>query len=238
MNGDTDLQDRKPVRHKRVVVQAIVGVLILLLFIGAGWYLSSPSFNQLVRSKLVAEMERVTGGRVEIGSFEWNLSELQFDARDITIHGLEAPGQFPYAHIDHAIVRLKIISVIREKIGVRFVGLQHPVVHLITYPDGSTNQPSPKTERLPQQNSVEQLFAVAIQRIDVKNGELILNDRHIPLDFTAADVSARMDYGALPKRYDGQIVLGKLDVRLRDFRPFASVSEARFTIIPNAAQIT
>src|SRR5206468_1364409 len=37
---------------------------------------------------------------------------------------------------------------------------------------------------------------------------------------------------------DGQIVLGKLGLKLRDFRPFASVAEVRFTIFPNAAELT
>ncbi len=113
---------------------------------GLGWYLRSPQFADLVRRKLVATLEDATGGRVELAAFHWKLSQLAFEADNLTIHGLEGPEQLPYAHIDRALVRLHIISFIERQISLEQVELQHPVIHIIVHPDGTTNAPEPKVK--------------------------------------------------------------------------------------------
>ena len=87
------------------------------IVIGLGWYLRSPQFADLVRRKLIATIEDATGGRVELAAFHWNLSQLAFEADGLTIHGLEAPGQLPYVHVDHALVRMHIISFLQRQIS-------------------------------------------------------------------------------------------------------------------------
>ena len=101
-------------------------------------------FRIAFAARVVAELEKSTGGRVELKKFSWRLTHLEFEADDLTIHGLEAPDQVPYAHIDRLFVRLQILSFFRAKIGLNYLEGDHPVVHLIVYPDGSTNQPKPK----------------------------------------------------------------------------------------------
>ena len=54
-----------------------------------------------MRLKVIAKLEEITGGKVELKGFQWNLSKLQFEADDLTIHGLEPAGEVPYAHADH-----------------------------------------------------------------------------------------------------------------------------------------
>ncbi|HXP16455.1 MAG TPA: hypothetical protein VN868_05100, partial [Terriglobales bacterium] len=36
---------------------------------GLGWYSTTESFRTLVRQRLIATLERITGGRVELASF-------------------------------------------------------------------------------------------------------------------------------------------------------------------------
>src|SRR5579863_9495211 len=79
--------------HKRLWIGAVVGVVLLAVFAVAALYLRSTSFEGVVRRKLVAALEGATGGRVDMATFHWNLSQLTFEARDLTIHGLEPPGQ-------------------------------------------------------------------------------------------------------------------------------------------------
>ena len=108
------------------------------------WYLRSPQFEDLVRRKMIATLEDATGGRVEMASFHWNLSELAFEANDLTIHGIEGPEQLPYVHIDRTLVRVHIISFIERQFSLEQVDLQHVVIHVIVRPDGATNAPEPK----------------------------------------------------------------------------------------------
>src|SRR5258708_34163220 len=71
----------------------IIGLLLLGLIAGLAIYLNSDSFRETVRSRVVAELERMTGGKVEIQSFAWKLSQLQFEARVFTIHGRKGAGE-------------------------------------------------------------------------------------------------------------------------------------------------
>src|SRR5437764_10431525 len=81
-------------------LQLVIAVLLLVLFASVGIYLTSDSFRELVRRKVVAELERTTGGKVELQSFTWKLSGLQVEAKGLTIHGLEGRDQAPYLYAD------------------------------------------------------------------------------------------------------------------------------------------
>src|SRR5882762_1027199 len=129
----------RPKQRKR----KFIGIALLLIFLGTAAYLTSDRFKNQVRLKVISELEHVTGGRVDLPSFTWNLSKLEFVAQDLTIHGLEPPSEVPYAHVDSLKVRLKILSVFGREIGLRAVDAQRPVIHIIVNPDGSTNQPRP-----------------------------------------------------------------------------------------------
>ena len=225
-------------RRNRLLPPAIVGVLILLIFLLAGWYVTSPQFQQVVRARVVAELQRSTGGKVELGALHWNLSQLEFVARDLTIHGREAPGEAPFFHADRVLVRLRITSVLEERVALSFMGVERPVIHLITYPDGSTNQPQPSLRPPTLQSDVAQLFRLAVQRLDVQDGRLVMNDRVIPLDLTADDVAASVDYVLKPSHYEGRVHLGKLDTHLNGMRPFASTADLDFTLWPTSARVS
>ena len=105
--------------HTRLWIEAAIGVVVLAAAIVLVWYVRSPRFADLVRRKTIATLEEATGGRVELRAFRWNLSKLEFDADDLTIHGLEAPDQQPYAHADRIHVRLHIISFVEKRISLK-----------------------------------------------------------------------------------------------------------------------
>ena len=115
--------------------------------------------------------------------------------------------------------------------------LDHPVVHLILYPDGTTNQPVPKLKGTSAGASVEHLFSLSIGQFEVRHGELLWNDQRTPLDFSARDVSADMSYSLLHRRYDGNLLLGKIDTRFEDYRPVAWMVEAHFALSRNTIEI-
>src|SRR3954463_13132633 len=112
-----------------------LGIALLLAAVGLSFYLNSNGFRDRVRRYVISELEAVTGGRVELRSFVWNFSRLQFDIDDLTIHGLEKPGDIPYVHADHARVMVKIISLFRRDLGLRELAVQHPVLPVIVYPE-------------------------------------------------------------------------------------------------------
>src|SRR5260221_11221149 len=104
----------------RTRLKAAIGTAVVLLFVAAALYLNSDAFREAVRNKVVAELERVTGGHVDLHTFRWNISKLEFEADDLTIHGLEPPDAGPYAHLDHLKAHLKIISCVSRAFGLRY----------------------------------------------------------------------------------------------------------------------
>ena len=77
---------------------------------GIGWYSTTESFRTLVRQRLIATLERMTGGRVELGSIHVVPFHFQLEVRNLTIHGREKPGEVPYAHVDSLMAQIKILS--------------------------------------------------------------------------------------------------------------------------------
>ena len=202
-----------------------------LIFLGAfAWYVTTDSFQVMVRHRLVAELERVTGGRVDLGGFHTVPLRFQIDVRDLTIHGREQPGDVPYAHVDRLLARVKLISVLGAEFGFHTLELDHPVVHIITYADGTTNQPVPKGGTIDSKAQLQRLFSFSISDLQIRHGELLWNDQKIPLDFSANDISAQMNYSLLRRRYEGSVAIGKFDTLFDGYRPVSWTGEARFEL--------
>ena len=134
-----------PTKKRRIRRFVIFTCLALAVVVTGFWiYLNSGSFRETVRQRVIAELRQMTGGKVEVESFTWNLSTLHFEARNVTIHGREAAGEVPYAHADRIGVDVKIISFFTRKISLENVAIDRFVLHLMIYPDGTTNQPPPQ----------------------------------------------------------------------------------------------
>ena len=170
-------------------VAALFAVCIVLL----AWYANSSQFQDRVRRKVIATIEQTTGGRVELKSFRWRLMHLELEADDLTVHGLEVPGELPYAHVDKLKIRARILAFLQPKIGLNLVVAEHPVFHLILYPDGSTNQPKPKVSG-GGSSTQDTLFDLAVDRLEVADGLAIVNERRIPFDLSARSLGATVTY--------------------------------------------
>src|SRR5689334_18870097 len=188
-----DRARRRPRRWWKYVL--ILGGTGIVLLIAGLWYINTNSFQAYVRRRMVAEVERITGGHAEIGSFHVVPFHMQVEVRDITVRGTESPTDIPLVHADHLVAQMKVISFLRTEFGFYSLELDHPVVHIAIAPDGSTNVPAPKVPLPPSQDSpVEQLFALSIDHLSMRNGELIWGDRKIPLDLAIHSTDLKMDY--------------------------------------------
>jgi translocation and assembly module TamB len=192
-----------PAPRKRRIWLRIIAVAVVVLLLAVGgvvWYASTPQFAALVRKKLVATLEQATGGRVDLGAFRWSVRHLALEADGLTIHGLEAANEVPYAHVDRIYVRVKILSFFRPKIDLNYLEADHPVFHLIIYPDGSTNQPRPKTVRSGKPLK-DTLFDLQVGRTEIKDGVALINQRATPFDLSANNLGLVVTYAAPRDHY-------------------------------------
>ena len=210
----------------------------LAMLLAAFWYTTTDSFQNYVRQRMVAEVQRITGGRVEAGSFHVVPFHMQVEVRNITIHGKEAATDVPLVHVDSLVAQVKVISFLRTEFGFHSFILDHPVVHIAIAPDGTTNVPTPRVPQAPSGRApIERLFALSIDHLSVQNGELQWGDQRIPLDLAVHDTNLQMDYSFLRGRYESHLALGKVDTAFADFRPFAWMTSVDFSLGTNFVDV-
>ncbi|MGA2217025.1 MAG: hypothetical protein ABSG51_03015, partial [Terracidiphilus sp.] len=195
-------------RHLPLSLAALAALLVAAA-IGLYFFLGSTRFENFVRERLIAHIEQVFGGRVEIASFHWDLLNLEADADGLVIHGLEAPGEAPYARIDRLRVRFYVLDILSPHILLRDLDISRPQFHLIVYPDGTTNQPHPRRPAKPANPSLDTLFDAKAGHVSIEQGVLDYENRATTFDFQnrfalldlqATDVSLLLRYiAATPK---------------------------------------
>jgi translocation and assembly module TamB len=212
-------------------------VLGLIVFSAVYVYVSSERFSTRVQNAVVSTLEKATGGRVEIKKFHWSVIHLNIAVDGLTIHGLEAADQIPYLHVDHLEIDAKILSFFRPKIGLSRILINHPVFHLIVYPDGTTNQPHPKTQS--QTSSLPQiLFDLAVDDTHVNNGLILINDHVIPWELSAEKLGLLIQYVATTGHYQASLSVQDFTFRLQKDLQSRSAFTADIDITKQAANIT
>jgi translocation and assembly module TamB len=166
------------------------------------WSSSAPA-QALARARVIAELEKATGGAVQIDSFHWQLLTLTAQADGLVVHGREAIGEQPLARIDRASIALSVLGIWSPRILLRDLTIEHPALHLIVYQDGSTNVPHPRSPARRSKPALNTLFDLEAGHIAVLQGtlhfesrasEFDYQNRYVLLDFAADDVSALMRF--------------------------------------------
>lgn len=190
------------------------------------WYVTTDSFQALVRRRVVATIEKMTGGRVELGELHTIPFRLRVDARNLTIHGREAPDQEPFFRVERVQAELKIISLLSTTVGLHSLELDHPVVHIIDYPDGTTNAPEPEAARISNQGPVEQLISLSVSLIEVRRGELLWEDKKVPFEVSGLDLGLLMNYSFLRRRYEARVTAGGVTTAIQRYPSFVWKADA------------
>lgn len=197
MSDETPKSPRKRRWLRRTFFVLVAGSLLGL------WYLSSDSFEQSLRTRFIQGLETATGGKVELGRFRWSLFDLEVEAGDLTVRGREPLGEAPLLHVDRVRVRLKVLSFLGQQVGVEEVVVERPVIHIVTFPDGTTNVGARRPPA--DQSPFAGLFDVELERVTVSQGELLWNQQRLPFDLTAEDMTAALRRSSAD-RYAGEII--------------------------------
>ena len=211
------------------------------VFAALSWYITTDSFQQAVRRRVIASAEKLTGGRVELGELHTIPFRLRVDARNLTIHGREAADEAPFLHVDRVQAEMKIIAIFSTTVGLHSLALDHPVLHLIDYPDGTTNAPVPQAALAanygPVEGPVEQLISLSVSHIEVQQGELLWQDRKVPFEFAARDLALLLNYSLLRRQYEAHLAAGNVDARIQDSPSFAWRADAALVLARGRADI-
>jgi len=216
-------------RLRRWALVAVLSVsALLLLLVVALAYLSSSSFNEYLRGRFVASLQQATGGDVQVGSFRWRLSRLDVEVRDISVHRPQVYGRAANIHVERLRAELKFSSLLRGSLSLARLRIDRPYFELVTNPSGG--QETSVSAAPAGGSSIQELFSVTADRLEVTRGELRFHDRRIPLDFTADDVAASAALHSGPQHYEGHLHAGKVDTVFEHWRPIASIATVEFAL--------
>src|SRR5258708_14276033 len=99
-----------------LVISAITGLLV----VRSGW------FRELVRQRIVSEIEAATGGRVEVGNFYFKWETLVAKISPLVLHGTEPASEAPLLRVESVSVGLPGISMLARRVDLSFLTFAHP----------------------------------------------------------------------------------------------------------------
>ena len=211
------------------------------------WYVTTASFQQRVRRRIIASAEKLTGGRVEFGELHVIPFRLRVEVRNLTIHGREDHDReesdpAPFMHVDRLQAEMKIISLFSSTVGLHSLVLEHPVVHIIDYSDGTTNVPVPQARLSSNHRSdegpVEELISLSVAHIEVRQGELMWEDKKVPFAFAARDLALLLNYSLLRRQYEAHVAAGNVGTRIADYPSFVWRANAALVLARSHVDIS
>ncbi|HEV8385856.1 MAG TPA: hypothetical protein VGQ11_13370, partial [Candidatus Acidoferrales bacterium] len=208
-----------------VTAALLAVVVILLILVHTGW------LGGWVRRGVIAQIEKMSGGRVELKQFRFNVLALRAELDDFTLHGREAEGLPPFFHADSIVVDLRVISVFGRKVTVDAVFIENPVLDLRFDKYGNSNSPIPKRPAAKPWN--QRIFDLTIQELRLNHGLLMINDVRVPLAVEGGEFSFVLDYraGEAGKEfYEGTASWQKMKLAARRYLPFQSDWRVKFTL--------
>ena len=211
-------------RNLTIIFGALAGAFLLLVM-AALYTLQTSWLKAKVREKIVSEAERASGGRVEIGSFQYDWRTLTAHFSNFVVHGTEPSGAPPLFQADSVRVGLKIVSFLKRDIDIASLVVEHPNVHLLVHRDGATNIPTPPMRRTASE-TVQDLLDLKIRHFEFNHGAIDMDLTSLPVDLQGEDLMVLVSYDRTGPRYDARISSNKISFNSDRFRPFSGTLNA------------
>src|ERR1700676_4459133 len=151
-------------RRRLAWIAATLTGLLLIAAIAAVLVARSQWFFEKVRARIVSTVETATGGRVDLGSFQFDWTRMRAEIQGFAIHGLEPRDKPPLFRASSITVGLKIVSIFKRNVDIQSLKVAEPRVYLIVDRDGHTNVPEPKIKSKNDRTAVEDILNAAIGR--------------------------------------------------------------------------
>jgi translocation and assembly module TamB len=197
---------RGALRRKTIYLAIAVAACLVIFGITAVIAVQTDWFRNYVRQKIIASTEEATGGKVEIGSFRFYVSDLRAVITDFVIHGKEPAGAVPLLRVARVQLDLRILTSIRHALDLTNLGIEKPQANVMVFPDGTTNIPDPKQKRPASNTSALQTVVdLAVGHFQLSNGLLRFNSQKQPFALDANNLRAELWFNLLNRRYTGKM---------------------------------
>jgi len=191
-----------------VALILVIGVVSAIVAFRSGW------IREKIRERVVAEAEKATGGKVEIGALQVDWRGLTAEIDNLVIHGTEPAAGAPLLAVKRVVIGFKVLSFLERKFNVASVQADNPRAHVIIEADGTTNLPSPKVPK--GRTGPQEILALKIGRFELTNGVATIEREggahdQTPWNARGENLTANVTYDRHGPRYDGGISIAPLD---------------------------
>jgi translocation and assembly module TamB len=221
------------------IVGASLGGLILLTILAALIIVQTAWFSNFVKNKIISAAEQSTGGVVQIGSFDVDVSHLTIRMRDLVLHGTEPASATPLLSVALIELKLKLFSGLYHLIDLNYLGIQQPRVNLIMMPNGGTNIPHPKVPQPASNNNpLQTVLDLKVNRFDLDNGLINVSQQQTAFDGRGQNLHALLSYDSAHPSYTGNLSIAPLLLTFGNKPPFNVNVNVPVTITENTVEIS
>jgi translocation and assembly module TamB len=204
---------------------AVLAIIFVIAIVGGYFYLKSSTFSRLAMRKIIEQANQATGGHTQIEAFAFDLSTLTAHLYGVVLRGTEPPAAHPLLEVNKLTVGLKIQSVLRHKINLSELRIEHPVVHLQVDRKGNSNIPQAPQSKSGSHMSV---FDLAVGHVALTDGEVNYNDRKTLVDADLHNLRSDIVFESLTRRYRGSVSYDNGHLRYGQYTPVAHSFNVKF----------
>jgi translocation and assembly module TamB len=215
----------KTLRRILLWLFAVLLMLAVILSITGILVLRSNWFRERVRARIVSEIEKATGGRAELGRFDFDWTGLNATVTSLSLHGREAASEPPLLRVDSVVLQLRVISALERKVDLVSLRVVKPQIKIIFYPDGTTNIPGAGNTG-PSRKWPDQLLDLAVRRYELVDGMMEYDDRKTPVNLRGEHLALQLNYEAAGPAYTGTLKTSNLRTQLNGLRPVLGIDAA------------
>jgi translocation and assembly module TamB len=198
-------------RTVRNVAVGVIGLVIVVL-VAAFITVQTNWFRNYVRTAIVESVESGVGGRVEIGSFEFDPMALHAVVRNFVIHGTEPAGTAPFVSVARLELYLRLFTGLRHLYELSYLGVERPEVSIVTLANGQTNIPTPVKKSTSDRSALETVVNLAVGSFAIDHGMVSFASTRQALDVRGRNLQAQIDYSFITQSYTGRLGMEPLYV--------------------------
>ena len=207
---------------RRRILKLAAALLAVLVLLGAAaiWVVQSSWFYGKVRALIVENVEKATGGRVELAAFRFDWKRLRAEADGFVLHGTEPAGNPPLFSARSVAVGIKVVSVFERSVDIQYLEVAGPHIDVMVGADGRTNVPEPKVKSASNKPVTETILDLAVGRFDITDGVFeIAAEGKTPFAASGQHLNLTLAYDRTGPRYRGNLSVQPLDTRIDDYGP-------------------
>src|SRR5712671_4417013 len=174
--------------RRTTIALTVAAVLLAILFFAVPVLIKVDRY----RPQVISYLQQKTGKQIEIQRL--GLSFFPLSIR-VDGFGIINPPLFPRGYVVHVAridAGLDAAALLHRQVVIKSLVLEHPLIHLISDPDGPWNFENPHPQSSPNVFPLGPIANVQIKRGEVIASDLLPSDAQGPILFEAHDLSSEL----------------------------------------------